>query len=644
MIRKKLKNIKAWLVAVAAWIFTCTAFHCIRLRIAGRIHWRKLRREGRGSILATWHGQQLFGMYFFRYQGVCILNSLSRDGDYSSRLMRLYGWRSIRGSSNRGAVRGLLEMTRKLKQGFDVGITPDGPRGPIYHIEPGVIYMAQKTGSPIIPVGMAFTHRLILKSWDRFLLPLPWGRGALVMGKPLYFRPAGSDAELDRQNEELVQALHRVNRIAEEQLAGWQPVILRIFYNIALWAGHLMLQSVKFFPKMRRLAVSIRRGKAADCGSSPFWFHAASVGEIGAIRPVYERLAVRFPSVPRLITAVTAAGLEAAEKMDPSAACRPFPLDNPFRLENWIKETLPRAIIIAETEIWPNLYYCARKHLIPLILINARISDRAWPRFKRWRMFFIPVLQSADLIFAQSARDASRFREMGVSAGKIIVTGNTKFDRVQFMDGGMERSQVFQELHIAETVPVIVAGSVHPGEFPMLLRVYRRLRAEIPALRLVVAPRHLEKMPFFMSEMGKANERFALHSRLKPGWREQILCIDSYGVLARIYAAANTAFVGGTLVRIGGHSLLEPLAWGVPVVAGPYLNNTRDVAALLQNEGLLEVAGEENMLYEAFKRRLIVPDHERKELAEKIGAVLAAQKGAADRTASGIEDFLEGRL
>lgn len=193
----------------------------LRFRVVGQEQLDQFRGKG-GFILNCWHGQQLMGFYFFRRRGYYILVSHSRDGDLSGGIMKKLGWNIVRGSSSKGAVRGLIELLRALRQGAGVALTPDGPRGPIYHIELGGLYLAQKTGAPLIPVAFVFDRKWISKdSWDLFVIPKPFARCVVYFGEPLFIRDELTDDRLEAEKERLQKALHEANHRGEEVLKEW---------------------------------------------------------------------------------------------------------------------------------------------------------------------------------------------------------------------------------------------------------------------------------------------------------------------------------------------------------------------------------------------------------------------------------------
>ncbi len=193
----------------------------IRYRVIGREQLEQFAGKN-GFIINSWHGQQMMGFYFFRGCGYYILSSLSRDGDYSSSIMRRFGWNIVRGSSSKGAVRGLIELMRVLRKGAGIALTPDGPRGPIYHIEPGGIYLAQKTGAALIPLAFVFDRKWVSeKSWDKFVIPQPFCRCVAYFGTPITITTELTDEQLELEKVRLREAIHDANRRGEEILRQW---------------------------------------------------------------------------------------------------------------------------------------------------------------------------------------------------------------------------------------------------------------------------------------------------------------------------------------------------------------------------------------------------------------------------------------
>ncbi|HBE79727.1 MAG TPA: hypothetical protein DDW65_18410 [Firmicutes bacterium] len=215
------KKIKVKLGIHIGYMLVWLLGHTLRFRVIGREQLEQYYGK-EGFIINAWHGQQLTGFFFFKGCGYYILSSLHRDGEVSSSIMRKFGWRIIRGSSTKGAVHGLIELKRVLLQGAGTVLTPDAP-GPIYHIEPGGIYLAQKTGAVLIPLAFVYDRKWISeKSWDKFEVPKPFARGVAYFGKPLKVTAKLTEENLEAEKLRLQEAIHEANRRGEEVLRQWR--------------------------------------------------------------------------------------------------------------------------------------------------------------------------------------------------------------------------------------------------------------------------------------------------------------------------------------------------------------------------------------------------------------------------------------
>lgn len=214
--KRRLSPWQLTFVARLAWAAIALLCSTMRFRSVGE---ERLQRKG--AVMMAWHGQQFLGFYYFKGRGYAILSSLSKDGDVSSSIMRRFGWKIIRGSSSKGGARGLIELIRHLRQGGIAGITPDGPSGPIYHIEPGVIYMAQKTGVPLIPFSFSLDRAWELNSWDRFIIPKPFSRCLVYFGPEIYIPSEITEEEFEQAKEDIATAIHHANMLGRKELEAW---------------------------------------------------------------------------------------------------------------------------------------------------------------------------------------------------------------------------------------------------------------------------------------------------------------------------------------------------------------------------------------------------------------------------------------
>jgi 3-deoxy-D-manno-octulosonic-acid transferase len=326
-------------------------------------------------------------------------------------------------------------------------------------------------------------------------------------------------------------------------------------------------------------------GRARLLGRRTWWLHAASAGEVAGLSPLIDALYARGEPLAVLVTTTTAAGRDAARANPKVAWAQLAPLDAWPCLRRFLDETRPQRLVLSETELWPSTILLAARAGLRPVLINARMTARSLPRYRAASVFLRPALESLDAVLAQSDLDAERFRAIGVPAERLSVTGNTKYDRLPAHPDGTAGAGALELLGWT-TAPLFVAGSTHPVEEEAVLDAFARASVAVPALRLVIAPRHVERAEGLLSVLRERGIPFARYSALDeaaPGAR--ILVLDRMGALGSFWPKASAAFVGGTLVPVGGHNLLEPAFAGVPVLFGPHTRHIEHPAVLLENGG-----------------------------------------------------------
>jgi 3-deoxy-D-manno-octulosonic-acid transferase len=365
---------------------------------------------------------------------------------------------------------------------------------------------------------------------------------------------------------------------------------------------------------------SQRFGFGRTLATPSIWVHAVSVGEVQAAATLLLNLIERYPTIPLVLTTATPAGAERAralfgERVD----VRFVPFDLPGAAHRFFERVRPRLAVIFETELWPNLYHECRAHRVPLILASARLSPRSVRRYRRLLGLFEDTLAEGVVIAAQAEADAERFRAVGAPSARTHVTGNLKFD-FTLPAQTCARGRELRAYHAANR-PVWVAGSTHAVEEEILLDAQRRLQRLHPDALLVLVPRHPPRFAGVAGWLGREGVAFVRVSQQTPCDADtSVLLVDSLGELLDFYAAGDVAFVGGTLVPVGGHNLLEPAALGLPILCGPHYSNSEDIAQLLLARGALEVV------------------HDAAELARTLAALLAdpqerARRGELARTA-----------
>ena len=372
----------------------------------------------------------------------------------------------------------------------------------------------------------------------------------------------------------------------------------------------------------------------AQSSRAPIWVHAVSVGEVNAARPVLRALKERYPGVPLVLTTTTRTGAEAARLGD-LAQHYYAPLDYPFAIRRFLDRVRPRAVLIMETELWPNLLASCERRDIPVLILNARLSARSQRSYRRFRSFFNSFAGKSRRILCQHQADAERFLALGVPPEKMGVTGSIKFDIAfppeVYEAGARLRTQ------LGEQRPVWVAASTHEGEDEKVLAAFSRILAARPEALLILVPRHPERFSRVHAlcvERGFSVSRRSHLEVVKPDTR--IYLADTMGELPALFAAADIAFIGGSLVEVGGHNPLEAVVMGTPPLTGPVYFNFADIVSQLAEQGGALVVPDEVAL--ANEVLALLSDPARRQTMMEMGQKVVAQnRGALARTVEAIQ-------
>ncbi|MFP4136914.1 MAG: lipid IV(A) 3-deoxy-D-manno-octulosonic acid transferase [Halomonas sp.] len=377
-------------------------------------------------------------------------------------------------------------------------------------------------------------------------------------------------------------------------------------------------------------------------GEGVLWLQCASLGEVQAARPLIEALLERYPGHRLVVTTMTATGAErvralAEGRSDGRLVHHFLPLDFPRAATRFVERLRPELALFFETELWPNLLHACRLFGVPVAVVNGRLSPRALRGYRRLRPLLREALSRVDWLAAKSEADAARFVELGMAPARTGVVGSLKFDIAPDSEVREVSERLRTRLGRCE---VWVAGSTHEGEEALLLSAHRRLRERFPAALLILVPRHPQRFEAVARLCDQAGLPAARRSQEgHPGAGAAVYLGDTMGELAALYGAADLAFVGGSLVPVGGHNLLEPAALGVPVLSGPELANFADVAEALRGADALVEVADEAALAEALAA-LFADPAERRRLGEAGRAVVAANRGALAKTLDGLERLL----
>ncbi|MBU0549771.1 MAG: 3-deoxy-D-manno-octulosonic acid transferase [Candidatus Omnitrophica bacterium] len=367
----------------------------------------------------------------------------------------------------------------------------------------------------------------------------------------------------------------------------------------------------------------------------PLWIHAVSVGEARVAEALVKQLRLVYPGTKFVFSVVTTTGNKIIRGFKSESDFLFYlPLDLSFITKKVIRRIKPSACIIIETEIWPNLITQLNKAAIPIILVNARLSDSSFFGYRIAQPLIKPVLNRISLFCAQSQRDAERLSALGVRQDKITTTGNMKYDIIDNINTARDSLNYRLSLGIKERGKLFVAGSTHPQEEEIILSAYQELSKEFPGLKLLIAPRHPERAASIENLVSKSGFQPVLVSRLSlslaPQPESAVFILDTIGQLIHFYAACDIVFVGGSLVKKGGQNILEPALFKKPVIFGPHMFNFRDISNLfLAKQAARLVHNQEELLKEA--RFLLNNPAELEGMGSRARQLLLENQGATKR-------------
>ncbi|MBS1090504.1 DUF374 domain-containing protein [Gluconobacter sp. Dm-74] len=538
-----------------------------------------------GAVVAFWHRSLTLSpaLWFWarsqepRLQ-LRVLISRNPDGMLIADVVRPWGIIGIHGSSskngrNKGGAAVLRTALKELHSGAIVGITPDGPRGPAEHVQPGAVALSRLAGCAVVPVGMACTS-LRLPSWDGLAFPLPFGRGALILGEPL-FQPGASD---------LQNALNTLSGRAESIQRHHQSGVSEHLWRLTgtLFAPALTVMLRIRLQKGRELPDRLRErmglGNTRRPAGRILWLHAASVGETLCALPLAEALLDARPELTLLFTTATVTGSEIVARhplFGKRIIHRFIPHDVPRWLRRFLNLWQPEGAVFVESELWPGIIAACSDRDIPVMLVNGRLSDRSSQRWGRLRAPARRMMGRLSWVAARGPEDAARFRALG--AAPVYEDGDLKQDAPPLPYDEAEYNRL--KALFGER-PIFVAASTHPGEEDLVLQAAESARTLQPDLLTILVPRH----PARGAELA---ERFQLPRRSageEPTPQTPVWLADTLGELGLFYRLADRCFLGNSLTgKGGGHNPFEPLRLGTPTATGPKMENWREAMVTISD-------------------------------------------------------------
>jgi 3-deoxy-D-manno-octulosonic-acid transferase len=390
--------------------------------------------------------------------------------------------------------------------------------------------------------------------------------------------------------------------------------------------------------RLGRVPESLR---SAVAGRNVVWVHAVSVGEVLAATQLIREFKAALPGWVVAVSTTTATGQQLAKERLADSPVFYLPLDFRFTVRRYLEVLRPGVLVLMESELWPRLIEECAKACIPVVVANARISDRSFPRYMRLRRLWRPFLEMISLFLAQSRETGERLAAIGAPAERIKVMGNLKFD-VQTKEASPMTRRVGSLLSGAR---LVVAGSTMAGEEEALLAAWPAIHQAAPDAALLIAPRHPDRFDEVLEMIRKSGYPFFRCSHLmletEPIVGGAVLLLDTIGDLASMYGLATVAFVGGSLVAKGGHNPLEPAQFGVPVVMGPSFENFREVVEAMRSEDAIRIVAPQSFADSLIA--LMLDTEEARALGVRAQTIFEAQAGATSRTVRAIVELLKGR-
>ncbi len=618
-------------------------------------------------IIGGWHGTFLLAPVLMPHpEKVSAVVARHGDAELIGLMLERFGVRLIRGAGaggrkkDRGGMFALRMSLRELRAGRSVAMTADVPPGPARQAGIGIITIARMSGRPILPVGAVTSRFRVLNTWSRFVINLPFSKLVLLAGEPVHV-PKDASRELMEEkrleletkiNELMRQGHERVGadiRLTEPPRVGAAPepgLMLKTYRGAMRLAQPLAGRIIQYRAKrgkeeLSRKSERFGRATLARPQGKLVWFHAASVGETNAVLPLIEQLLERRNGLVVLLTTGTVTSARIAARRLPSRAMHQFiPFDTPQFMQRFFDHWQPDLAVLVESEIWPNLVLEADRRAVPLVLVNAIMSQKSFRGWRRRASLSRPLFGRFTLVLVQNELLQKRFMRLGTPDVRAV--GNLKFDAPLLP---VDPSGEHELASLLAGRPHFLAASTHKGEEEQIFEAHSELVQKYPDLLTLLVPRHPERGDEIAAIAREQGLVVAQRSKgEEPEDKTQIYIADTLGELGLFFSLSRVVFLGASLVENGGHNPIEPSRFGCAVITGPYWHNQADIfAALLKAEGAVEVRSA-TQLAETVDQ-LLADDGQHRQLVANAGQVVDEMTGALERTLDAIAPLLpEGGL
>jgi 3-deoxy-D-manno-octulosonic-acid transferase len=411
-----------------------------------------------------------------------------------------------------------------------------------------------------------------------------------------------------------------------------------VFYLlIPLIIARLLYRAIKAPAYRLRWAERFGFVAATNSSQETIWLHAVSVGETLAAVPLVKALQEKYPDYRLTVTCMTPTGSERVKAAFGDSVDHCYaPYDMPDSVARFLNRVQPKIVIIMETELWPNTIAACHKRRIPVLLANGRLSEKSATAYRRIQSLVRPMLAQLSAVAAQHSDDGARFTDLGLADSALTVTGNIKFDLSLDRAIKDKAQQLLTEWRGTNQRPILLVASTHGGEDEIILEAFAQIKAQIENLLLVLVPRHPERFNQVAELCTATGFNLARRSSADTVEGADILLGDTMGELMSFFGACDIAFVGGSLVPTGGHNIIEPAAWGAPVLTGPHLFNFSEASQLLLVGGAMQICDSADQLAEQVVE-LLNDQQRRAEMGSSARLIAEANRGALDKLIALIE-------
>ncbi|CFW99083.1 3-deoxy-D-manno-octulosonic acid transferase [Candidatus Filomicrobium marinum] len=618
------------------------------------------------AIMACWHGQfMMLASPAPKELRFAAMVARHGDAELVGEAMSRLGHQLIRGAGagdrrkDRGGAHALRASLKALADNTNIVMTADVPPGPARRCGQGIITLARLSGRPILPIAAATSRYHALDTWSRMTINLPYSTFGYVLGDPIYVPDDASPEQMEQLRQRLETALNNATARAYE-LAGADParatppgaadpstppvpagfrlksyrVATRIIQPVAPLILRFRENKGKEDPTRRNERFG--QSNLARPEGPLVWIHAASVGETNAILPVVDTLTALRPDVRCLLTTgtLTSARL-AAQRLGPNAFHQFLPLDSPEYARRFLERWQPDVAVLTESEIWPNLILEAHAREIPLVLVNARMSNRSFKRWRRNTSMAAALFTRFDLVLTQNDKFARWYSELG--ARRVRSIGNLKIDAPP---PPIDQAAFDALAAAVNSRRGYVATSTHEGEEEIIGEAHRRLANEFEGFLTLLAPRHPERGTAIAEALKMNGLNVTQRSENKlPDTRTDVYIADTIGELGTLYALAPIAFIGGSLVDKGGQNPIEAVRHHAAVLTGPSWHNFRDAYdALKRHDAMREVRSSEELA--AAVAELMHDDAKLNTMRANADLAIGTLSGALDQTIAALLHYL----